>query len=83
MIASMTMISLEPEVEQLISRQITSGRFRSPSEVVAAGLRLLEQDETWNNDQLESELLRGLESGEPRIMTDSDWQSIGRQTEKS
>jgi antitoxin ParD1/3/4 len=71
-------VSLQPELESLIEKEVESGRFESASEVVAAGLRLLAQDANWDNDALESALLRGLESGEAKEMTQSDWDRIGQ-----
>ena len=38
-------VSLTPEFTDYISRQVSSGRYRSASEVVRAGLRLLQRDE--------------------------------------
>ncbi|MAY73229.1 MAG: type II toxin-antitoxin system ParD family antitoxin [Phycisphaerae bacterium] len=38
-------ISLSPELDTFIARQVESGRYTSASEVVRAGLRLLERDE--------------------------------------
>jgi putative addiction module CopG family antidote len=38
-------VSLTPEIEAFLNDRITSGRFRSASEVVRADLRLLEDDE--------------------------------------
>jgi antitoxin ParD1/3/4 len=35
-------ISLAPELEEFVDAQVRSGRFRDASEVVSAGLRLLE-----------------------------------------
>jgi antitoxin ParD1/3/4 len=39
-------VTLEPYFEQFITQQIAAGRFGSVSEVVRAGLRLLEAHET-------------------------------------
>ncbi len=71
-------VSLQPELESMIEKQIETGRFQSASEVVAAGLRLLAQEENWDNDALESALLRGLDSGEAEQMPQSDWDKIGQ-----
>ena len=38
-------ISLTPELESFVDSRVASGRYQSASEVVRAGLRLLEQDE--------------------------------------
>ena len=38
-------ISLTPELEAFVVSRVSSGRYQSASEVVRAGLRLLEQDE--------------------------------------
>lgn len=38
-------VSLTPEMEAFINERVTSGRFRSGSEVVRAALRLLEEHE--------------------------------------
>ncbi len=40
-----TSVSLIEHLSRFIEAQITSGRFRSTSEVVRAGLRLLERDQ--------------------------------------
>ena len=38
-------ISLTPELDGFVQRQVASGRFASSSEVIRAGLRLLEDQE--------------------------------------
>jgi antitoxin ParD1/3/4 len=48
-----------------IDAQIASGRFTSTSEVVRAGLRLLEEHEA-RVRALQNALIAGEESGEPR-----------------
>ena len=42
-------VSLTPELSEFIAVRVASGRYQSASEVVRAGLRLLERDEaTWD-----------------------------------
>ncbi|HJV01451.1 MAG TPA: type II toxin-antitoxin system ParD family antitoxin [Burkholderiaceae bacterium] len=51
-----TSVALSDHFENFVREQVKSGRFNNISEVVRAGLRLLEQQEQRN--QLELELLR-------------------------
>ena len=41
-----TSIELTDDLKQFISREVTAGRFRSPREVIEAGLLLLEERES-------------------------------------
>lgn len=58
-----TSISLGDQLERFIDRQIESGRYGSASEVVRAGLRLLEEHEQ-KVDALRQKLLDGEGSGD-------------------
>lgn len=40
-----TSVSLGPHFEKFVTRQVKKGRYGTVSEVVRAGLRILEQDE--------------------------------------
>ncbi|MGC4932562.1 type II toxin-antitoxin system ParD family antitoxin [Gordonia sp. DT30] len=62
--AQNTSISLDAHFSDFLSREVASGRYRSASEVVRAGLRLLEDRET-QLAALHSALVAGEESGAP------------------
>lgn len=62
--AQNTSISLDDHFGDFLSRQVRSGRFRSASEVVRAGLRLLEDQET-ELAALRASLVAGEASGAP------------------
>jgi antitoxin ParD1/3/4 len=64
-----TTIALSSHFESFIRDQIDSGRYNNISEVVRAGLRLLEDQERLNDlklAELRSAIAAGLESGEGR-----------------
>lgn len=56
-----TSISLGDYFEQFIHNQVSEGRYKNVSEVVRAGLRLLEKEET-KAAALKSVIQEGLES---------------------
>lgn len=60
-----TSITLGSHFTEFVDLQLESGRFASTSEVVRAGLRLLEEHETMVR-ALQNALIAGEESGEPR-----------------
>ena len=57
-----TSISLGDHFESFISKKVGSGRYHSASEVIRAGLRLLEQEER-KIEALKSALVKGEKSG--------------------
>ena len=61
--AQNTSISLDEHFTGFLSREVASGRYRSASEVVRAGLRLLEDQET-QLAALRAALVSGENSGE-------------------
>lgn len=62
--AQNTSISLDEHFVGFLSREVETGRYRSASEVVRAGLRLLE-DQELQMTALRASLIAGEESGAP------------------
>lgn len=62
--AQNTSISLDAHFVGFLSREVEAGRYRSASEVVRAGLRLLEDQEI-HMAALRAALIAGEESGQP------------------
>ena len=84
-------VSLTPELEAFVEKKVESGRYQSASEVIRAGLRLLEERDEDRHanfsasslEQLEVKLIQGLESGSAGKMTRADWNSLRRRVQAS
>lgn len=63
-----TSVALNPHFESFIRSQIDSGRYNNVSEVIRAGLRLLEdqQRQATHLEELRSAIQAGLNSGASR-----------------
>ncbi len=55
----MAYVSLTPQLEEFIQREVKSGRYSSPSEVIREAVRLLEEKKQLHLDKLE-ELRQGI-----------------------
>ena len=82
-------VSLTPELERFVEKKVQTGRYQSASEVIRAGLRLLEEREderlrgvtASSVAELEAKLIEGLDSGSAGKMTERDWKSLRRRVE--
>jgi antitoxin ParD1/3/4 len=76
-------ISLTPELEEFVLKEVNSGLYASASEVILAGLRQLKEAKERkpgfmisSRVELEEKLVEGLGSGPATEMKDSDWRRI-------
>ncbi|WP_448570612.1 ribbon-helix-helix domain-containing protein [Trichothermofontia sp.] len=68
-------IILNPDLETLIQMQIDRGHYASPTEVIAAGVRLLattEQIYQGRFEELRREIMIGVEAADKGEMLDAD-----------
>ena len=66
----MTDIDLTPDLDQFVQSQVEAGRFRDPADVIAAGLRLLEETLATQNehrDRLLASIAAAIDDPHPGI----------------
>ncbi len=79
-------VSLTPELENLVKKQVKSGRYHSSSEVVREALRLWEEQEQLRElrmKQLRKDIEAGLHSGPAKPLDFEDIKTRGRARLKS
>lgn len=72
-------LSLSPHLESFIHQTVSSGRYKSASEVVSTALRILEERERQLNETLEwlaRETQKGLDSGPSEPVTPAFWNKL-------
>ena len=72
-----TSVTIGDHLTSFISNQVQIGRYRSASDVVRAGLRLLEERET-QIAALQNALIEGEQSGDPRPFDFEDFKAQKR-----
>ena len=65
-------ISLTGELERLVQRKVDSGRYRSASEVICAGLRLLEREDEVRLTEMRAQVQAGVEQAERGELVDGE-----------
>ncbi len=73
-------IALPEAMKQFVQEQVAKGGYSSVSEYIRELIRTDEKEDA--RAALESEILRGLQSGDSSPMTDQDWQEIRGEVRK-
>ena len=78
-------VSLTEELEELVQKKVESGRYTSASEVIRAGLRLLEQEDELRATRLEAvraQVREGIDQAERGEFIDGEL-AVGRVKERA
>ena len=79
-------VSLTPELEDLVKRQVESGRYHSSSEVVREALRLWEEQANLRElrmEQFRKDIQAGVDSGPTKRLDFEDIKKRGRERVQS
>ena len=78
-------VNLTPQLEELVRRKVSSGRYNSASEVVREALRIMEAHDRANDElqslkleQLRRDIRAGLDSGPARPWSVAEMKREGR-----
>lgn len=69
-------IALPEALKEFVLKQAAEGGFSNPGEYIRELIRA--DQERRSQERLESLILEGIESGDPREMTSSDWDELKR-----
>lgn len=73
-------ISLSETMRSFVEKQVDSGAYHNQSEYVRDLIR--HDQERRARQQVDALLAEGLDSGEPRALTDDDWEAIRTEARK-
>jgi antitoxin ParD1/3/4 len=68
---SLMNIHLTETQRKFVEERVASGKYASASEVVRAGLRVLEEEETWR-DRVREKIARGVAQAAAKALLDGD-----------
>jgi antitoxin ParD1/3/4 len=74
-------VNLTPQLEQLVRRKVSSGRYNSASEVVREALRIMEAHDELQSlklEQLRRDIRDGLDNGPARPWSAAEMKHEGR-----
>jgi antitoxin ParD1/3/4 len=74
-------VNLTPQLEKLVRKKVSSGRYNSASEVVREALRLMETEDQLRSlklEQLRRDIREGLDSGPAKLWSAAEMKREGR-----
>lgn len=77
----MASVELSPDLDRFVRAQIESGHFKDAADVVAAGLRLLEEsvtDRAQHRDRVLASIIAAYDDPAPRIPADAVFDRLER-----
>lgn len=73
-------IALPKPMKVFVQSQVAQRGYSSASEYIRALIRAAQDERAWT--ALESEILKGLQSGKPTPMTREDWKAIRQEVRR-
>ena len=73
-------IALPKPMKEFVQSQVAERGYSSTSEYIRELIRAAQDERTWS--ALEAEILKGLQSGKPTLMTREDWKAIRQEVRR-